>query len=84
MAFSVKDERVDASVRRYADLKGLTLTKAIGTAVDEALAREGAACPAPTFVERLRELQRLIAAFPVLDLRSADEIIGYDEHGVPG
>ena len=33
--------------------------------------------------EELLEIGRRCAALPELDARSADEIIGYDEHGVP-
>jgi hypothetical protein len=33
--------------------------------------------------ERLRRIADHCAALPVLDARSPDEILGYDEHGVP-
>lgn len=32
---------------------------------------------------RIRAIQDRVAALPDLDTRSADEIIGYNEHGVP-
>lgn len=31
----------------------------------------------------LREFQKTIATLPILDPRSPDEILGYDEHGLP-
>lgn len=31
----------------------------------------------------LRAIQRSYASLPVLDDRPADEILGYDEHGLP-
>lgn len=34
--------------------------------------------------EKLLEIARHCAALPVLDSRSADELVGYDEHGLPG
>lgn len=38
-------------------------------------------------VERIKselgEILRRVDSLPVLDSRSADEIIGYDEHGLP-
>ena len=38
----------------------------------------------PEDIERsLNEIVMRVAALPVLDSRSADEIIGYDEFGVP-
>jgi len=33
--------------------------------------------------EELLEIGRRCAALPELDTRSADDIIGYDEHGIP-
>jgi antitoxin VapB len=32
----------------------------------------------------IRRIQERIAELPVLDERAPDEIIGYDEHGLPG
>jgi hypothetical protein len=32
---------------------------------------------------RVHRLQDEVAALPVLDARSADEIIGYDDHALP-
>ncbi len=37
----------------------------------------------PRLAERLIEIGGHCAALPELDRRSPDEIIGYDEHGVP-
>ena len=36
---------------------------------------------AATLLERVRQIQQEIARLPVLDTRSPDEIIGYNEHG---
>lgn len=33
---------------------------------------------------RLMEISRRCAALPILDHRSEDEILGYDENGIPG
>jgi len=35
------------------------------------------------YAARIRRLQDEIAALPVVESRSPDEIIGYDEHGLP-
>jgi antitoxin VapB len=34
--------------------------------------------------DELREIRERCARLPVQDPRSADEILGYDEHGLPG
>jgi hypothetical protein len=31
----------------------------------------------------LRAIRRRVATYPVLDNRDADELLGYDEHGLP-
>jgi antitoxin VapB len=36
-----------------------------------------------SLADELDAIARRCAALPVVDARSADEIIGYDEHGVP-
>lgn len=36
-----------------------------------------------TFRKRIAEIQNRVAALPVLDDRTPEEIIGYDEHGLP-
>ena len=35
------------------------------------------------FADELDEIARHCASLPVLDPRAADEILGYDEHGLP-
>ncbi|MEI6739569.1 MAG: ribbon-helix-helix protein, CopG family [Gemmatimonadaceae bacterium] len=39
--------------------------------------------PLPSLRERLAEIQAMLHALPVLDSRSAEEILGYDDAGVP-
>lgn len=84
MALSLKDPETDALARQVAHLTGETLTEAVRCALAERLERE-----------RLKrghkrasheEIRALIARFstlPVLDDRTDDEIIGYDENGLP-
>jgi hypothetical protein len=40
--------------------------------------------PDPDLVARMRVIAAELARVPDLDTRSADEILGYDEHGLPG
>ena len=39
--------------------------------------------PLPSVVARLAEIQAMVREGPVLDTRPADEILGYDAHGLP-
>ncbi len=38
----------------------------------------------PESTEELEDIANRCAGLPVVDVRSADEILGYDEHGLPG
>ena len=85
MALSIRDGETDRLARELAGLTGETMTQAIRTALEERLARERRARAARDR-ERFERIVALIddyAALPVLDDRAADEILGYDEHGLP-
>ena len=85
MGVFIKKPETEAKIRELAARTGETLTEAIERAVDERLAKLG---PPPQRKGRVdhKKLAELLAYFdslPVDDPRSPDEIIGYDEHGVP-
>jgi len=86
MAIYVKDRETETAVRGYAARKGLTVTAAIRRAVAEAEASEKTAVEAryQRMLGNIRKIQARVAALPVLDDRSPDEILGYDENGLPG
>lgn len=84
MALSLKDPETDSLARQVASLTGETLTEAVRTALAERLRRERLKRGRPgELAEELKAIGRRSAERPVLDGRSADEIIGYDENGVP-
>ena len=71
-------------VRKLAKEQGETLTQAVLTAVQERQAR--LRNPKYTPEERLAIVRKLTAGGrlePILDDRTPDEIIGYNEYGVP-
>jgi antitoxin VapB len=83
MALNIKDPTTDRLVRELAATTGESITTAITVAVRERLERIRGMAPADA---RERELTRIAleaAALPVLDDRSPDEILGYDEDGLP-
>jgi antitoxin VapB len=82
MALSLKDPEADRLAREVAARTGETLTGAIVVALRERLARLKARRRPRSLREDLREIGRRCAALPTLDDRPADEILGYDEHGV--
>lgn len=81
MALSIKTDEADHLARQLAALTGESLTGAVTVALRERISRLRP--PEDLFLERIRRLQDEIAAHPVVDNRTADEIIGYDENGLP-
>jgi antitoxin VapB len=80
---NIKDSEVYHLARQVADLTGETLTDAVRHSLQERLKREQCARPDPQWIEKLREISDRCASRPVLDPRSDDELVGYDEFGVP-
>ena len=84
MTLSIKDPEADKLARDLAQRTGETITKAVITALRERLARQQQTDQAvENLVENIMEIARHCAALTLLDARSPDEIIGYDEHGLP-
>ena len=83
MALSVKDPEADRLARALAGLTGLSLTDAIVKALREQLVRETGRSKVSGFRDDLREISDRCGALRDLDLRSPEEIIGFDEHGLP-
>ncbi len=83
MALTLRDPETDRLARDLASLTGETLTEAVRTALAERLDRLKRAAP-PWDHAAIQAILDRIAALPDLDPRSADEIIGYDENGLPG
>ena len=84
MALSLKDPETDSLARQVASLTGETLTEAVRTSLAERLRRERLKRGRTSSLgEEIDAVVRRVAALPVLDERSADAIIGYDENGVP-
>lgn len=83
MALSIKDPEADRLARELAARTGETLTAAVVTALRERLDRERRRKRALPLREELAAIRERVAALPVLDARTPDEIIGYDQHGLP-
>ncbi|MDX3928829.1 MAG: type II toxin-antitoxin system VapB family antitoxin [Shinella sp.] len=83
MPLNIKDEATHRLARRLAEQTGETLTKAVRVAIEERMQRLGKAERAARIAEELNRIGLECAALPVFDDRSPDEIIGYDENGLP-
>ncbi len=82
MAFSIKNDDADRLARQLAETTGESLTEAVLVALRERLQREEAKRHLGVG-DRLLRLAVEVAAMPMVDDRPADEILGYDEHGLP-
>jgi antitoxin VapB len=83
MALSIKDPEADRLARELASRTGETLTEAVVVALRERLARETGRTRSIALRDELAAIRRRCAALPVLDGRTIEEILGYDERGLP-
>lgn len=83
MPLSIKDPAADRLARELARRTGETITQAVITALKERLAREERKPDDDRMVDDVLEIARHFSSLPVLDPRSDDEILGYDERGLP-
>jgi antitoxin VapB len=80
---SIRNSEVERLARALSRLTGEGLTQTILQALRERHQRVRAARREQRLVEDLTEIARRAASLPKRDRRSPDEIIGYDEHGLP-
>jgi antitoxin VapB len=83
VALSIKNVEAEALARELADRTGETLTEAITQALRERLLRERGRASVRPLSEDLLEIGRRCAGLPVLDPRPPEELVGYDEQGLP-
>lgn len=82
MALSIKTSEADALARELAAATHESLTEAVTVALRERLARIREAEQLDVG-SRLLRLANEYSSLTVLDHRPADDILGYDEHGLP-
>ena len=81
MALSIKNVEAERLARELAKERGTTVTRAVITALEDALRRTRGRKIAPSMKDAILEISERCAALPDLDARPADEILGYDERG---
>ncbi len=83
MALNIKDPATEKFVRELAAAAGESVTTAVCRAAEERLQRVRRQRGGRSLADELLEIGRRCAALPDVDTRPADEILGYDEHGLP-
>jgi len=85
MALSIKDPETEQLARELAKHTGETITQATKRALADRLrrARKVSDVQRDILLRDLEAIRERMNALPVLDNRSPDEIVGYDENGLP-
>jgi antitoxin VapB len=83
MALNIRNPEAEKLAAELAKLTGETKTEAVTQAVRDRLARLRRERSGRRLIDELEEIAKHCASLPVLDNRTADEILGYDEDGLP-
>ena len=83
MPISIKNGETERLARQLADLTGETITGAVQTALAERYDRLKRARPRRSLGTELTEIALRCAKRPNVSSMSDDEILGYDDSGVP-
>ena len=83
MALNIKNPETERLAHLLADATGESLTEAVTAALRERLEAVRRAADREQMIASVQRLQEMVRSLPVLDSRSADEILGYDEYGLP-
>jgi antitoxin VapB len=84
MALNIRNSETERLAEALAKLTGETKTEVVTKALRDRLNRLRRERSRHRLADELDAIARHCAALPVLDSRSAEDIIGYDERGVPG
>jgi antitoxin VapB len=84
MALSIKNPETERLARELARVTGESITETVTRALRERMVREAGRDPdMERWLEGIREIQRRVAQLPVLESGTDEELIGYDEDGLP-
>ena len=83
MALNLRNPEVEKLASELARLTGETKTEAVTKAVRDRLERVKRSRRGRSLADELDAIGQQCAALPVLDPRTPDQILGYDEHGLP-
>jgi antitoxin VapB len=83
MALSIKDPETERLARSLAQLTGENITTATKRAIEERLRRLGGQARRAALLEDMAEIRCRWSEMPVANGQTPEEILGYDEHGLP-
>ena len=83
MALNIKNPEAHRLAQELADSTGATLTDAVTDALKERLSSLRRAEPVEVLMEEVREIQTFVADLPERDSRTPEELLGFDDFGLP-
>ncbi|HQN17509.1 MAG TPA: type II toxin-antitoxin system VapB family antitoxin [Syntrophobacteraceae bacterium] len=83
MALSIRNPRAEKLARQVAAESGENLTEAIIHALEERLERLKGRRTTTDVAEEIMRISIRCRALPEVDPRSGEEVLGYDERGLP-
>ena len=83
MPLNIKNPEADRLVRELTQLTGESITDAVIKAMQERLERERSRRESGVLRQELRRIRERYQSLSIHDARSAEEILGYDEAGLP-
>jgi antitoxin VapB len=83
MPLNIRNEETEQLAAALAKLTGETKTEAVTQALRERIERVRRSRARKRLADELDEIALHCSTLPVRDARNADEIMGYDEHGLP-
>lgn len=83
MPLNIKNETTHELARKLAAKTGQSMAKAVQQALAEKLAKVENEAAKEALIADLNRIARKSASLPVLDPRTPEEILGYDEFGLP-
>lgn len=84
MAISIKSPEADRLARELSAITGESITVAVTISMRERLAREERKREnIDAILKEVRAITDHCASLPNMDTRTDDEILGYDENGIP-
>lgn len=83
MALNIKSDLAHGLAKELAEATGQSLTDAVTSALRQSLETATKATEPDLLLAEVEAIQRFVADLPDRDVRSADEILGYDAFGIP-
>jgi len=82
MAIHIQDPETDRLARELCAVTGESITQAVNLALRDRLRAVALPQSEAEYIARIEALVQEVAKLPILDTRTPDEIIGYNENGL--